>query len=82
VFFVAEMGDKTQLATVVLGARFHSATMVTRGNHARHAGRRRPRRLRREPAHQRRFDEAFALVAAALSFAFVVAAVAGAVGSR
>jgi putative Ca2+/H+ antiporter (TMEM165/GDT1 family) len=30
-FFLAEMGDKTQLATVALGARFHSAITVTLG---------------------------------------------------
>jgi putative Ca2+/H+ antiporter (TMEM165/GDT1 family) len=30
-FFLAEMGDKTQLATVALSARFHSAAMVTLG---------------------------------------------------
>jgi putative Ca2+/H+ antiporter (TMEM165/GDT1 family) len=30
-FFLAEMGDKTQFATVALGAKFHSAAMVTVG---------------------------------------------------
>ena len=30
-FFLAEMGDKTQLATVALGARFQSALQVTLG---------------------------------------------------
>jgi putative Ca2+/H+ antiporter (TMEM165/GDT1 family) len=30
-FFIVEMGDKTQLATVALGAKFHSALVVTLG---------------------------------------------------
>lgn len=30
-FFLAEMGDKTQLATVALGADFHSSFLVTLG---------------------------------------------------
>ena len=30
-FFLAEMGDKSQFATIALGARFHSAVTVTLG---------------------------------------------------
>jgi putative Ca2+/H+ antiporter (TMEM165/GDT1 family) len=33
-FFLAEMGDKTQLATVALGARFHDFVSVTAGTTA------------------------------------------------
>ncbi|MGL1194703.1 TMEM165/GDT1 family protein, partial [Vibrio parahaemolyticus] len=29
--FLVEMGDKTQVATIALGARFHDAAMVTLG---------------------------------------------------
>lgn len=32
VFFLAEMGDKTQLATIALGAQHHSVMMVTIGS--------------------------------------------------
>ncbi len=34
VFFLAEMGDKTQLATVALGARYDSTVAVTAGTTA------------------------------------------------
>jgi putative Ca2+/H+ antiporter (TMEM165/GDT1 family) len=30
-FFLVEMGDKTQVATIALGARFHDAVAVTAG---------------------------------------------------
>ena len=30
-FFIVEMGDKTQVATIALGARFHDALAVTVG---------------------------------------------------
>jgi putative Ca2+/H+ antiporter (TMEM165/GDT1 family) len=33
-FFIAEMGDKTQLATIALGARYSSAALVTLGTTA------------------------------------------------
>ena len=32
VFFLAEMGDKTQLATIALGARYQSVLAVTAGS--------------------------------------------------
>jgi putative Ca2+/H+ antiporter (TMEM165/GDT1 family) len=32
VFFLAEMGDKTQLATVALGAKYQSVALVTAGS--------------------------------------------------
>jgi putative Ca2+/H+ antiporter (TMEM165/GDT1 family) len=82
IFFLAEMGDKTQLATVVLGARFHSATMVTAGTTlgmlaadglAVFAG----SRLTSVVSMNR-----VRWLAAALFFAFGVAAVVSAVGGR
>ncbi len=33
-FFIAEMGDKTQLATVALGARYSNSALVTLGTTA------------------------------------------------
>jgi putative Ca2+/H+ antiporter (TMEM165/GDT1 family) len=33
-FFLAEMGDKTQFATIALGARYHDAVLVTIGTTA------------------------------------------------
>ena len=44
-FFLAEMGDKTQIATVALAAHYNN--LVRRGGRhdARHAARRRPGRL-------------------------------------
>jgi Ca2+/H+ antiporter, TMEM165/GDT1 family len=69
VFFLAEMGDKTQLATIALGARFQSAIVVTIGTTLAGArfGQVIPmRRLR--------------LIAAALFFAFGAAAIASALG--
>ena len=65
-FFLAEMGDKTQLATVALGSRFGDVAGVTAGTNDRHdageraggAPRRRPdapsRRTLRAAAHRRR----------------------------
>jgi putative Ca2+/H+ antiporter (TMEM165/GDT1 family) len=82
VFFLAEMGDKTQLATVALGARFHSATMVTAGTTlgmlaadglAVFAG----SRLTTIVSMKR-----LRWIAAVLFFAFGVAAVVSAIGSR
>jgi Ca2+/H+ antiporter, TMEM165/GDT1 family len=82
VFFLAEMGDKTQLATVALGARFHSAAVVTAGTTlgmlaadslAVFAG----TRLRQViPMRRLRW------IAAALFFAFGAAAIVSALGVR
>jgi putative Ca2+/H+ antiporter (TMEM165/GDT1 family) len=80
VFFLAEMGDKTQLATVALGARFHSAVAVTAGTTlgmlaadglAVFAG---AKLTSIVPMHRVRW------VAAALFFAFGAAAIASALG--
>ncbi|HEX3178924.1 MAG TPA: TMEM165/GDT1 family protein [Methylomirabilota bacterium] len=80
VFFLAEMGDKTQLATVALGARFASTVQVTAGTTlgmltadglavfaGAHFAERVPMRL-------------FRGVAAALFFLFGVASIAAAMG--
>ena len=58
-FFLVEIGDKTQIATVALAARFESLTIVTARHHARHADRQRAcravrRRHRQAPAAQDR----------------------------
>jgi Ca2+/H+ antiporter, TMEM165/GDT1 family len=80
VFFLAEMGDKTQLATVALGARFHSTVLVTAGTTlgmlasdglAVFAGAR--------LAHMISMDR-IRWIAAALFFAFGAAAIAAALG--
>ncbi len=82
VFFLAEMGDKTQLATVALGARFQSATVVTVGTTlgmlaadslAVFAGARFGQVI---PMRRLRW------IAAALFFAFGAAAIASALGIR
>ena len=82
VFFLAEMGDKTQLATVALGARFGSAAAVTAGTTlgmlaadglAVFAG---DRLLAIVPMRGVRW------IAAALFFAFGAAAIAGAAWTR
>jgi putative Ca2+/H+ antiporter (TMEM165/GDT1 family) len=79
-FFLAEMGDKTQLATVALGARFHSMLAVTTGTTlgmlaadslAVFAG---ARLIRAIPMQRVRW------IAAALFFGFGAAAIAGALG--
>lgn len=81
VFFLAEMGDKTQLATVALGARFQSMVAVTAGTTlgmlaadslAVFAG---ARLARAVPMQRVRW------IAAALFFAFGAAAIAGALGA-
>jgi putative Ca2+/H+ antiporter (TMEM165/GDT1 family) len=81
VFFLAEMGDKTQLATVALGARYDSMVAVTAGTTlgmlaadglAVFAGARLGRRIPMQPVRW---------IAAALFFAFGAAAIAGALGA-
>ncbi|MBI4594061.1 MAG: TMEM165/GDT1 family protein, partial [Candidatus Rokubacteria bacterium] len=80
IFFFAEMGDKTQLATAALGARFGAPVTVTAGTTlgmlaadglvvfpGAHLAARLPMRVVRR-------------VAAALFFMFGLAALAGAVG--
>lgn len=80
IFFLAEMGDKTQLATVALGARFHSTVAVTAGTTLGmlvadslvvFAG---TRLVERVPMHRVRW------LAAALFFLFGLTAIAGALG--
>ena len=48
-FFIAEIGDKTQVATIALAAAYSSLAAVVTGTHRRDARRKPPRRSARQP---------------------------------